>query len=59
MKYHVLAIAEGKHFGLSTACLYLNLAGEFGETGIIEVPRGECQIEFEVHTTIENVVCNK
>ena len=48
MKYHVLVVAEGKHFGLSTACLYVHLAGEFGETRVIEIPRGEYEIEFEV-----------
>ncbi len=48
MKYHVLVVAEGKYFGLNTACLYVNLSGEFRETGVKEIPRGECQIEFEV-----------
>lgn len=48
MKYHVLVVAEGRHFGLSTACLYVNLAGEFRETGVIEIPRGDFKVEFEV-----------
>ena len=48
MRYHVLVVAEGKHFGLSTACLYVHLAGELRETGVKEMPRGEYETEFEV-----------
>ena len=48
MTYRILVVGEGKHFGLSTACLYINLAGEFVETGVHEIPRGEYQIEITV-----------
>ncbi len=48
----MLVVAEGKHFGLSTACLYVHLAGEFRESGVIEISRGEYQIEFEVSAPI-------
>lgn len=48
MKYHVLVVAEGKRFGLSTSCLYLSLAGEFKSTGKIEIPRGDYDVIFEV-----------
>ena len=48
MTYRILVVGEGKHFGLSTACLYINLAGEFAETGVHEIPRGEYQIEITV-----------
>ena len=51
MKYHVLVVAEGKRFGLSTSCLYLNLAGEFQATCRIEIPRGDYDIIFEVRYT--------
>lgn len=48
MTYRILVVGEGKHFGLSTACLYVNLAGEVGESGTVEVPRGEYQTEVTV-----------
>ena len=48
MTYRVLVVGEGKHFGLSTACLYVNLAGELTETGVTEIPRGEYQIDITV-----------
>ena len=55
MTYRILVVGEGKHFGLSTACLYVNLAGQCGETGVTEIPRGEHQCEVTVSTTN---VCN-
>lgn len=48
MTYRILVVGEGKHFGFSTACLYVNLAGEVGESGTVEVPRGEYQTEVTV-----------
>lgn len=48
MTYRILVIAEGKHFGLSTSCLYVNVGGEYRETGVTEIPRGEYQIEVQV-----------
>lgn len=48
MTYRILVVAEGKHFGLSTACLYINLAGELAETGVAEFPRGEYQVDITV-----------
>ena len=48
MTYRILVIAEGKHFGLSTSCLYVNVGGEYRETGATEIPRGEYQIEVKV-----------
>lgn len=52
MTYRILVIGEGKHFGLSTACLYVNLGGEFGETGLTEMARGENQTEITVSIII-------
>ena len=46
--YRVLVVGEGKHFGLSTACLYVLLAGEVGEAGVAEMPRGEYQTDISV-----------
>jgi len=48
MKYRVLVVAEGKHFGLSTSRLYIRLKGEFKETRVMDIPRGEYETEFEV-----------
>lgn len=48
MNYRVLVVGEGKHFGLSTACLYVTLAGEYGMTDTLEMPRGEYQTETTV-----------
>ena len=48
MSYKVLVVGEGKYFGLSTACLYVNVGGENGESGIIEIPRGSYSVEFTV-----------
>lgn len=48
MNYRILVVGEGKHFGLSTACLYVTLAGEYGMTDVLEMPRGEYQTETTV-----------
>ena len=48
MNYRVLVVGEGKHFGLSTACLYVTLAGEYGMTETLDMPRGEYQTETTV-----------
>ena len=48
MNYRVLVVGEGKHFGLSTACLYITLAGEYGMTDTLDMPRGEYQTETTV-----------
>lgn len=48
MNYRILVVGEGKHFGLSTACLYVTLAGEYSMTDVIEMPRGEYQTETTV-----------
>ena len=48
MTYRVLVVGEGKHFGLSTASLYVTLAGELGETVAMEIPRGEYQRDIMV-----------
>ena len=47
-------MAEGKHFGLSTSELYLTLAGEYGDSGLVRIPRGECQVDITVsgHTAV-------
>ena len=53
MNYRVLVVGEGKHFGLSTACLYVTVAGEYGVTEVLEMPRGEYQTETTVrHYTV-------
>lgn len=48
MSYKVLVVGEGKYFGLSTACLYVNVGGENGESGIVEIPRGTYSVDFTV-----------
>lgn len=48
MTYRVLVVAEGKHFGLSTACLYFNVGGEYGQSGVKSFARGEYQTDFTV-----------
>ncbi|XP_065897264.1 DENN domain-containing protein 5B-like [Dysidea avara] len=39
--YRVLIVGEGKRFGLSTACLYCNLAGEYNNSGVNWFTKGE------------------
>ena len=51
MSYRVLVVGEGKYFGLSTSCLYVNVGGENGESGTIPIPRGSYQVEFTVSTS--------
>ena len=41
MLYRVLIVGEGKHFGLSTACLYCNLAGKYNSSGTVWFAKGE------------------
>lgn len=57
MNYRVLVVGEGKHFGLSTACLYVTLAGEYGMTDTLEMPRGEYQTETTVRKNEYTYVC--
>ena len=56
MNYRILVVGEGKHFGLSTACLYVTLAGEYGMTDTLEMPRGEYQTETTVRITKHTLV---
>lgn len=51
MTYRVLVVAEGKHFGLSTAAMHINISGENGMSGVRDIPRGDYQIEFTVSTS--------
>ena len=48
MTYSVLVVAEGKHFGVSTASLHFNVGGEYGESGERTIAHGEYQTEFTV-----------
>ena len=48
MKYQVLVVAEAKRFGLSTSSLYLDLSGDFRDTGKIQIPKGELEMTLEV-----------
>ena len=48
MSYRVLVVSEGKYLGLSSACLYVNVGGEGGESGTVTIPRGNYQIELSV-----------
>ena len=58
MTYRILVVGEGKHFGLSTACLYVTLAGEYGMTGVLEMSRGEYQTETTVrHVNSTALLC--
>ena len=60
MVYRVLVVGEGKRFGLSSSSLYVTVAGENGDSGVAEIPRGESQTEITVSPktmTIELSVC--
>ena len=60
MNYRILVVGEGKHFGLSTACLYVTLAGEYGTTDVLEISRGEYQTETTVsHDNCTCALCEK
>ena len=48
MCYKLLIVGEGKYFGLTTACLYVNVGGENGESGVLMIPKGDYQLEFTV-----------
>ena len=56
MTYRVLVVGEGKHFGLSTACLNVTLGGEVAETGVMEIPRGEYQTDITVRDLLNAIV---
>ena len=56
MTYRIVVVGEGKHFGLSTACLYVNLGGDFGETGLTEMARGEYQTEITVSGNVMKTI---
>ena len=53
MTYRVLLVAEGKRFGLSSAVMYVNIAGENGRSGMREIHRGDHQMEFTVSRPLE------
>ena len=55
MMYRILVVGEGKHFGLSTASLYVNVGGEYRETGVTEIPRGEYQTDITVRISRSRV----
>jgi hypothetical protein len=46
MTYRVLVVGEGKYFGLSSSCLYVNVGGDYGQSGSVAIPRGNYQVEF-------------
>lgn len=47
MLYRVLVVGEGKHFGLSTACLYCNLAGKYNNSGTTWFSKGEYTLDIK------------
>ena len=47
MRYRVLIVGEGKHFGLSTACLYCNLAGKYTSSGNTWFTKGEDTVDIK------------
>ena len=54
MVYRVLIVGEGKRFGVSTSSPYLTLAGEFGDSGAVEIPRGDNQVEITVSLLVRD-----
>ena len=56
MVYKVLLVGEGKRFGLSTSTPYITLAGYLGDTGVIEIPRGDNHVEI-THQNIGPLTC--
>ncbi|XP_019864258.1 PREDICTED: DENN domain-containing protein 5B [Amphimedon queenslandica] len=46
MSYRVLVVSEGKYLGLSSACLYVKVGGEGGDSDTVAIPRGNYQVEF-------------
>jgi hypothetical protein len=56
MVYRVLIVGEGKRFGLSTSSPYVTLAGEFGDSGVMEIPRGDNQVEI-THSNLGPLTC--
>ena len=52
MVYKVLLVGEGKRFGLSTSSPYVTVAGEFGDSGTVEIPRGENHIDITVRVPL-------
>ena len=48
MSYRVLVVSEGKYLGLSSACLYVKVGGEGGDSDTVAIPRGNYQVEFSV-----------
>lgn len=47
MLYRVLVVGEGKHFGLSTACLYCNVAGKYNSSGTTWFTKGEYTVDIK------------
>jgi len=47
MLYRILVVGEGKHFGLSTACLYCNLAGKYNNSGTTWFSKGEYSLDIK------------
>ena len=52
MVYKVLLVGEGKRFGLSTSSPYVTVAGEFGDSGTVEIPRGENHVDLTVRVPL-------
>jgi hypothetical protein len=52
MVYKVLLVGEGKRFGLSTSSPYVTVAGEFGDSGTVEIPRGENHVDITVRVPL-------
>ena len=48
MTYHILVVGEGRPFGLSTANVYVNLAGEYHCTGRRNLMRGDSNLLLTV-----------
>jgi hypothetical protein len=56
MVYKVLLVGEGKRFGLSTSSPYVTMAGEFGDSGTVEIPRGENHVDI-THRNLGPLTC--
>lgn len=56
MVYKVLLVGEGKRFGVSTSSPYITLGGEFGESAVAELPRGENLVQI-THNNLGPLTC--
>ena len=53
MVYRVLMVGEGKRLGLNTSSPYLTVAGENGDSGVVDIPHGDNQVDITVSVLMD------